>query len=90
MVEPSAEIDTEVPRSAAPEAVSSAIWVQVPDWSVKTNAAPPLLLAPSAPTTTVWPSPEIAADAPKSSPESVLGGVSSALWENPWPLLVKT
>src|SRR5260370_1349071 len=70
--------------------ISRAVCVQgVPDL-VNTSAARVLLLAPSGAATTVWASPEIATDVPSWSFESALGGVSSALWENPWPLLVKT
>jgi hypothetical protein len=40
MVEASEEIASDVPSSLVPGTVSSAIWVQVPSWSVKTYAAP--------------------------------------------------
>jgi len=94
MVEPLAEIATDVPSSIVPGTVSSAIWVQVPARSVKTYAAPwsltPAPAAPGAVATKVRPLPDIATDMPNCSSACGLLGVSSAVWENVVPVLVKT
>jgi hypothetical protein len=94
MVEPSVEIASDVPSSAVPETVSSAIWVQVPDVSLKTYAAPwSLPLAPAAPgaaATRVWPLPDIATVWPNCSSACGLDGASSAVWVGFLPVPVKT
>src|SRR6202453_2114457 len=94
MVEASEEIASDVPSSLVPAAVSSAVWVQVPDASLKTYAAPwslPLVpAAPGAAATRVLPLPDIATVWPNCSSACGLPGVSSAVWENVVPLPVKT
>src|ERR1700691_1059867 len=87
MVEASVEIASDVPSSAVPGTVSSAIWVQVPEVSEKTYAAPwslPLVpAAPGAAATKVSPSPDIATVWPNCSSACGLLGASSAVWEVP-------
>src|ERR1700677_4745905 len=94
MVEASVEIASDEPSSAVPGTVSSAVWVQVPDASLKTYTEPwslPLVpAAPGAAATKVWPLPDIATVWPNCSSACGLLGVSSAVWENVVPVPVKT
>ena len=80
---PSADKPTEIPKSspgAAWEAVSSAVWDQVPPRSLNTYAAPVFELRPGAPTRAVVPRADTATEEPNTSNDAPWEAVSSAVW----------